>query len=160
VVAIGVALSGCSDLKKASDDVKSTTKRTKRNLKNIQQHMAVDPLVNQKFTQILGAYKAYNEKQGRGPANWRELKQGGGMAMIGSSWIDEARREGYTVVFGQPLLDYIRYDDAFHVLAYDQNTTTRGGWVLFGDGTMEKISAKEFKELTKIGDAPPAQEDR
>ncbi len=34
------------------------------------------------------------------------------------------------------------------VLAYEKDTPTKGGWVLYGDASVRKLSAEEFKKAT------------
>jgi len=154
-----ICLSGCGELNKASDDVKTATRNTKNNLKRIQQRGTVDMQVLPKLLAILDSYAAYDQSHGNGPMNWQQLIEGAGLVnseMGGeATQLREAKREGYEIVFGQPLSKYVSVDDAFHVLAFQKNTIHSSGWVLFGDGEIMKISSKEFTELSKLGDRPP-----
>ena len=72
------------------------------------------------------------------------------MSGAGNTWIQEAQREGYTVVSNLPIGKYLKLEDSAYLLAYDRYTVSRGGWVLLVDHSMEKMSKSDFDYFYKL----------
>ena len=144
-----ILLSGCGDIKKAKKTVKKSSTKLKRDIKDLQQAGKVDAMVYRKFNNIYKAYEAYEKKAGKGPANWNQLREGARMANAETWPIDDAKKEGYTVVWSGKITR-LSEDDQWCLLAYDQKAPLNGGWVMLANKTMEKMSAKDFAEFKPL----------
>ncbi len=143
-------VTGCGELKKARKTVKKSSSKLKQDLNDLQQRGKVDPMVYRKLNNIYKAYQAYEKKNGQGPANWNQLKEGARLANVETSPIDEAKREGYTVIWNGKI-NKLSETDQWGLLAYDQRAPLNGGWVLLANKTMEKMSAEDFASFKPLG---------
>jgi hypothetical protein len=89
--------------------------------------------------QIWEVYTSYLETKHRPPAGLADVKGYGTVFSEGLRAVREGR-----VVVNWGVADPTRAA-ARQVLAYDKDTPTQGGLVVFGDGTVKEVTPEEFR---------------
>jgi hypothetical protein len=101
---------------------------------------AADPTAND-LKEILLAYHNYFDKsKGAAPtkaADMAEFLQKGALSHL--------EDKSVVFIYGVTLREMVQ-GTSNTVLAYEKNVPTKGGWVGFGDGSVKRMSADEFKK--------------
>ena len=92
------------------------------------------------------AYQTYFENNKKGPAKADDLKPYlGDKKEDAEKLLDLLKTEKVVFVYNVGLLD-MKDGTSNTVLAYEKDTPKKGGLALYGDGSVKKLSADDFKK--------------
>jgi hypothetical protein len=95
--------------------------------------------------QIGLAYHNYFDAKRKAPENAEDLAP---YFENNERLLGELKSKRIVFFYGVGLLD-MKAGTSKTILAYQKDVPARGGWVLFGDGSVKRMSAEEFKESPK-----------
>jgi hypothetical protein len=132
LLALAAGLAGCSG-KKDGDSPGPATAGKRMVTKN-------------DLMQIGLAYHSYFESFQKGPLKAEDLSP----LLENSKLIGQIKAGDYVVVWGQNIAKMARAPGgpSQSVLAYEKDAPTKGGLVCLGDGSVQHVSAEEFKKMT------------
>jgi hypothetical protein len=92
--------------------------------------------------QIGLAYHAFHDANNRGPANPEQLAP---FFENSKKLLDHFKTKRIEFFYNVRIVDMTE-GTANTVLAYEKDTPTKGGYALYGDGSVRKLSAEQFKK--------------
>jgi hypothetical protein len=92
--------------------------------------------------QIGLAYHAYHDANNKGPANAEQLAP---YFENSKKLLDHLKTKRIEFFYNVRLAEMTE-GSSQTVLAYEKDTPTKGGFALYGDGSVRKLSADEFKK--------------
>ena len=92
--------------------------------------------------QIGLAYHAFHDANNRGPANAEQLAP---FFENSKKLLDHLKTKRIEFFYNVRITDMTE-GTTNTVLAYEKDTPTKGGFALYGDGTVRKLSAEQFKK--------------
>ena len=147
VLISGLAV-GCGQVQEQAratrQQISTTTKNVRKNLKKIQLHGEVDLEVMAQLTAVSEAYQKYLETKHEPPQRWPDLE---GVAAQASS-VQEARRQGAFVRFGatkEQLADELRKSEQLIAI---QSTNDNSIWAMNFNGDIVPLTETEFAALS------------
>ena len=108
---------------------------------------AADDVTTNDLKQIGLAYHNHHDATNKGPANAKEL----------APYFENNKRlldhlESKRIVFFYNVrITQMTEGTSNTILAYEKDVPTKGGLALFGDGSVRKLTADEFKKAPKAG---------
>lgn len=92
--------------------------------------------------QIAIAYHNYHDTTNKGPARMEDLVP----FLDGEKKLIDALKDGtYVFIYGVGIRDMTE-GTSKTVLAYHKDVPTKGGYVAYGDGSVKRLTAEEFKK--------------
>src|SRR5262245_4086406 len=90
------------------------------------------------------AYHAFHDANNKGPANAEELAP---FFENSKKLLDHLKSKRIEFFYNVRITDMTE-GTANTILAYEKELPSKGGFALYGDGTVRKLSADEFKKAT------------